>query len=99
MLYLEGMGPRQSIATEVLDTVMFGGLNKLSDVGYRKRRLDKGDAYVIKFAKSKDCYGAVLIRTPKRIQVAYRDKGLQLVQEFKYADQVKRFLVKRFIQD
>ena len=94
------MGPRQSMAVEVLDTVKFGALDKIKGAGsYRKQKLDKGDAYVIPFGVSKDCYGAVLIRAPKKLQVAYRTKGMQLVQEFKYVDQVKRFLVQRFIQE
>ena len=29
MLYLDGMGPRQSMAVEILDTVRFGGLDKI----------------------------------------------------------------------
>lgn len=54
MLYLDGMGPRQSMAVEILDTVRFGGLDKIKGAnGYSKKRLDKGDAYVVPFGLSK----------------------------------------------
>ena len=100
MLYIEGMGPRQSIATEVLDTVRFGGLDKIKGAnGYRKQKVDRGDAYVIPFGVSKNLFGAVIIKTPKNIDVVYRVNGLQRVQNLRYAEEVKRFLVKRFIQE
>ncbi len=100
MIFLEGMGPRQSIAVEILDTVRFGGLDKIKGAnGYRKQKLDRGDAYVIPFGLSKDCYGAVIVRSPKSIDAAYRVNGLDRLQKLRYTDEVKRFLVKRFIQD
>lgn len=100
MIYLDGMGPRQSIAVEVLDTVRFGGLDKIKGAnGYRKQKLDRGDAYVIPFGTSKNCYGAVIVKTPKNIDVVYRVDGQQRVQNLRYCEEVKRFLVKRFIQD
>lgn len=100
MIYLDGMGPRQSIAVEILDTVRFGGLDKIKGAdGYRKQKLDRGDAYVIPFGVSKECYGAVFIKSPKNIDVAYRINGQQRVQNLRYAEEVKRFLVKRFIQE
>jgi hypothetical protein len=100
MIYLDGMGPRQSMAVEILDTVRFGGLDKIKGAnGYRKQKLDRSDAYVIPFGLSKDCYGVVVIKTPKNIDVAYRVNGLDRVQNLRYTDEVKRFLVKRFIQE
>ena len=42
MLYLDGMGPRQSMAVEILDTVRFGGLDKIKGAnGYSKKDLTK----------------------------------------------------------
>lgn len=100
MLYLEGMGPRQSIATEILDTIRFGGLDKIKGAtGYRKQKLDRGDAYVIPFGKSKDLYGVVVIHTPKNIEVAYKVNGQNRIQKLRYASEVKRMLVQRFIQE
>jgi len=98
--FLEGMGPRQSIAVEILDTVRFGALDRIKGAnGYHKQKLDKGDAYVIPFGLSKDCYGAVLVKTPKNLEVQYMIKGKRFNQPFKYAGEVKSFLVKKFIQE
>lgn len=100
MIYLDGMGPRQSMAVEILDTVRFGGLDKIKGAnGYRKQKLDRGDAYVIPFGVSKKLYGAVFIKSPKNIDVVYRVDGQQRVQNLRYCEEVKRFLVKRFIQE
>ena len=100
MLYLDGMGPRQSMAVEILDTVRFGGLDKIKGAnGYAKKKLDNGDAYVVPFGMSKNLYGAVIIKSPKNIDVVYRVGGQQRIQNLRYCEEVKRFLVKRFIQD
>jgi hypothetical protein len=98
--FLEGMGPRQSMAVEILDTIRFGALDRIKGAnGYRKQKLDKGDAYVIPFGLSKDCYGAVLVKAPKNLEVQYMMKGKRFNQSFKYASEVKSFLVKKFIQE
>jgi hypothetical protein len=98
-MYIEGMGPRQSIAVEVLDTIRFGALDKIKGAnGYRKQKLDKGDAYVIPFGLSKNCYGAVLVKAPKNVEVQYKINGKKFIKNFRYAGEVKSFLVKQFIQ-
>lgn len=97
--FLEGMGPRQSMAVEILDTVRFGALDKIKGAnGYRKQKLDKGDAYVIPFGLSKDCYGAVLVKAPKNLEVQYIVNGKRFKQSFKYSDEVKKFLIKKFME-
>jgi hypothetical protein len=99
MLYLEGMGPRQSMATEILDTVRFGALDRIKGAnGYSKQKLDKGDAYVIPFGLSKECFGAVLVKAPKNLEVQYKVNGKRFNKSFKYASEVKSFLVREFIQ-
>lgn len=98
MMYFEGMGPRQSIATEILDTVKFGALDKIKAAnGYRKQKVDRGDAYVIPFGLSKECYGAVLVKAPKNLEVRYEVNGKRFSKSFKYADEVKKFLIKSFM--
>jgi len=100
MLYLDGMGPRQSMAVEILDTVRFGGLDKIKGAnGYAKKRLDKGDAYVVPFGLSKKLFGAVVISAPKRLYITYKINGVAETVRLKYTWEVKRFLVNRFIQN
>ena len=101
MMFFEGMGPRQSIASEILDTVRFGGLDKIKATrmgpGYTKRKVDKGDAYVIPFGTSGQEFGAVLVRAPKSIEVRMCINGKKSSQKFKSSYEVKRFLIRSFI--
>ena len=99
MLYLDGMGPRQSMAVEILDTARFGGLDRIKGAnGYAKKKLDKGDAYVIPFGLSKKLFGAVVISAPKRLYITYRLNRKEKTVRMTNAWEVKRFLVKEFIQ-
>lgn len=98
-MYFEGMGPRQSIASEILDTVRFGGLNKIkaTNVGYTKKVVDKGDAYVIPFGVSSEEFGAVVVRAPKNIEVRTSVCGVKSSKRFRSSYEVKRFLIQTFI--
>jgi hypothetical protein len=99
-MYLEGMGPRQSIATELLDTVRFGGLNKIKGAtGYSKKQVDRGDAYVIPFGTSSQSFGAILVRAPNKIEVKTSVNGKRATSKFRYAYEVKKFLIWNFIQE
>ncbi len=98
MHYLEGMGPRQSIAAELLDTIRFGGLDRIKGAnGYSKKRVDNGDAYVIPFGVSSEEFGAIVIKTPKSIEVKTSIKGAKATSKFRYTYEVKRFLIKNFV--
>jgi hypothetical protein len=103
MRFLEGMGPRQSIACEILDTVRFGGLDKIkaarSGPGYTKRQVANGDAYVIPFGTSPQEFGAVLVRNPKLIEVLTSVKGKKSSRKFKSSYDVKRYMVQRFVSE
>jgi hypothetical protein len=99
MLYLDGMGPRQSIAVEVLDTIRFGALDKIKGAnGYAKKKLDRGDAYVIPFGLNKNCFGAVIVKSPKNMEVKFSINGKKQAVSFKKPYDVKRFLVRKFIE-
>jgi hypothetical protein len=99
MIFHDGMGPRQSIAAEVLDTVMFGGLNRIRGAGsYAKKKLDRGDGYVIPFGFSSECFGAVIVKSPKNIEVKYAVNGKRSSVSFKKTYDVKRFLVRKFVE-
>ena len=96
--YLEGMGPRQSIAAELLDTVRFGGLDRIKGAnGYAKKTISNGDAYVIPFGTSSKEFGAILIRTPKNIEVKTSVNGAKASSKFRNLYEVKQFLIRNFI--
>ena len=98
MLYLEGMGPRQSIAAELLDTIRFGGIDLIKGAtGYAKKKLDKGDGYVLPFGRDKNEYGVIVIRTPKNIEVKTSINGAKNSQKFRSCHEVKNFLIRSFI--
>lgn len=98
MNYLDGMGPRQSIAAELLDTVRFGAIDKIKGAsGYAKKKLDKGDAYVLPFGRSKDEFGAIIIRSPKSIEVKFSVNGEKSSVIFKKVHDAKQFLIRKFI--
>jgi hypothetical protein len=101
MMFLEGMGPRQSIASELLDTVRFGGLDKIKATrngpGYTKRQVGNGDAYVIPFGTSGKEFGAVLVRAPKSIEVRMSINGKKSSKKFKSCYETKRFLIQAFV--
>lgn len=100
-MFLEGMGPRQSIASELLDTVRFGGLDKIKATrigrGYTKQKVDNGDAYVIPFGTSEKEFGVVLVRAPKLIEVRMAINGKKSSKKFKSAYETKRFLIQMFV--
>ena len=99
MIFHEGMGPRQSIATEILETVRFGALDRIKGAnGYRKQKLDRGDGYVIPFGLSSQCFGAVIVKSPKNIEVKYAVNGKRSSVSFKKPYDAKRFLVRKFIE-
>lgn len=98
-MYIEGMGPRQSMAAEILDTVRFGGLDKIKGAnGYSKKSFTNGDAYVVPFGLSKKAFGAVVISAPKKLHVTYKINDVVETVRMKNAWEVKRFLVQKFIQ-
>lgn len=98
MIYLENMGPRQSIASEVLDTIRFGDLDRIRGAGsYAKKSLDNGDAYVIPFGKSKEFYGAVLVHTPKSIEIKYIQNTYTKNVKFRNLREVKQFFCSKLI--
>ena len=97
-MYLDGMGPRQSMAAELLDTVRFGGIDRIKGAnGYAKKKLNIGDAYVLPFGTSKDSFGAVIIRAPKNIEVKTSVNGAKASSKFRNVYEVKQFLIRNFI--
>ena len=98
-LYLENMGPRQSIASEILDTIRFGDLDRIKSAGtYVKKKLDAtSDAYVLHFGRSKDFYGAVLVHKPNSIEVKLVSDGRKKSMKFKRLAEVKQYFCKSCI--
>lgn len=100
MLFLDGMGPRQSIVHELMDTLYFGNLDRIKNVeSYKKVKTAKDkDAYMVPFARGKDCFGAIMVHSPRRIEVFYNMKGRKIKAKCPSLYETKRFMVKTFVQ-
>lgn len=100
MIYHEGMGPRQSMVHELLDTLFFGSLDRVKGVAaYRKvKTAEDKDAYMVPFARDKECFGAIMVHSPKKIEVFYNMKGKKIKAKCPSLYDTKRFMVKTFVQ-
>jgi hypothetical protein len=96
----EPMSFRRAVAEEILDTIYFGNLDAIKGAKGRKcSKVSTGqkDAYMLPFGLSKDCYGAVLVHSPNRIEVVARVRGTERKTNFRSAYDAKVFLCRTFI--
>jgi hypothetical protein len=96
----EPMSIRRSVAEEILDTIYFGNLDSIKGAKGRKfSKVNTGqkDAYMLPFGFSKDCYGAVLVHTPNRMEVVTRVRGAERKNSFRSAYDTKVFLCRSFV--
>jgi hypothetical protein len=94
-----GMGLRESIASELLDTIRFGSLDKINGAGtYYKRRFEDKDAYVVPFGQNKYFYGAVVIYSAGKINIRYKLNNEAQNVNVRNLSEAKEYIVKRFIQ-
>jgi hypothetical protein len=94
------MSFRRAIAEEILDTIYFGNLDLIKGAKGRKCNkvsIGQKDAYMLPFGLSKDCYGAVLVHGPNRIEVIAKVQGTEQKINFRSAYDTKIFLCKTFI--
>jgi len=99
MHYYEGMGPRRSIVHELNDTIFFGDLYRIKDAGRSfKMKTARGDCYALPFGRSKNSYGAILVHHPSRIEVVYRENGVDRKNLCRTVHEAKRFLIMKFVQ-
>lgn len=101
MFFHEGMSPRQSMVHELLDTLHFGNLDRLKGgLSYKKvKTAENQDAYMVPFAKDKNCFGAILVHSLRRIEVFYNVKGRKSKEKCPSLYDTKKFMVKAFLAD
>lgn len=100
-MYIDGMGPRESIASELQDTIRFGGIAKIraASKGYSKMSKGMKSYYMLPFGTSKNLYGYVQIDTPTSIAIHYRVDGLYKTKRTRNVHDAKRFMVQEFISE
>lgn len=96
----EPMSIRRIITEEILDTIFFGNLDNI--IGARGRKFSKvktkeKDAYMIPFGHSKNFFGAVLVHSPKKIQIITKISGIKKKITFKSSYETKSYLCKKMI--
>ncbi|HRC95212.1 MAG TPA: hypothetical protein PK317_00285 [Coprothermobacter proteolyticus] len=95
--------PREDVAQELLETVVFGGLDEVYGASKEKRTDAKGKSYWdVSFCKARTVDGTVKVYSEKFIlvkwQTQFRDMPHQGQEVFKNVNAAKSFLVKSFVR-
>ena len=95
--------PRESVAQELYETCLFGGLNESYGASMGKRTDAKGKSYWdVSFCKARTVDGTVKVYSEKFIlvkwQTQFRDMPHQGQEVFKNVNAAKSFLVKSFVR-
>lgn len=91
--------PRQDVAQELVETIMFGGLDEVYGCNMSKETDNKGKSYYsVSFCKARNLDGVVKVYSPKFVlvkwQTQYRDMPAKGQQVFKNVWDAKSFLQK-----
>lgn len=101
MLFLEGMGPRESIACQLQDTVRFGDLDRIKAArsNYTKTSRQGKSFYMVPFGRSAKNYGFVAVESPNKIVFHYVKNGKKVVRNTRNLDEAKWFMVAEFVSE
>lgn len=91
--------PRQDVAQELVETIMFGGLDEVYGCNMSKEIDAKGKSYYsLTFCKARSLDGVVKVYSPKFVlvkwQTQYRDMSPKGQEVFKNVWDAKSFLQK-----
>jgi len=91
--------PRQDVAQELVETIMFGGLDEVCGCNMSKETDNKGKSYYsVSFCKARNLDGVVKVYSPKFVlvkwQTQYRDMSPKGQEVFKNVWDAKSFLQK-----
>jgi len=101
MNFLDGMGPRESIACQLQDTVRFGGLDTINAAkkNYSKIVREGKSFYIVPFGQSSKMYGFVAVESPTKIVFHYVKNGKKLKRNTRYLSEAKWFMVDEFVSE
>lgn len=97
-MFLDGMGERESIASELSETVFFGDLRNVKMTPYSKMEKNGESFYIVPFNRGKQTLGFIKIETPRRIVFHYKHNGKYAEQKCKSLYEAKTFLIRSFVQ-
>lgn len=101
MLFLEGMGPRESIASQLQDTVIFGDLSRIKSAqkNYMKTSRQGKSFYMVPFGRSAKSYGFVAVESPTKIVFHYVKNGKKCVRNTRNLDEARWFMTAEFVSE
>lgn len=101
MLFLDSMGPRESIACQLQDTVRFGDLDRIKATRkkYSKISREGKTFYMVPFGRSAESYGFVAIESPKKIVFHYMKNGKKILRNTRNLSEAKWFMVAEFVSE
>lgn len=97
-MFLAGMGERESIASELSETVFFSDLRNVKMSPYSRIEKNGESSYVVPFNRGRSLLGFARVETPKRIVFHYKDGGKYKEQKFKSLHEAKSFIVRTFVK-
>lgn len=101
MLFLDGMGPRESIACQLQDTVRFGYLDRIkaAQSNYTKTSREGKSFYMVPFGRSAKSYGFVAVESPNKIVFHYMKNGKKTMRNTKNLSEAKWFMIAEFVSE
>ena len=101
MLFLDGMGPRESIACQLQDTVRFGDLDRITAArkNYSKVSREGKTFYMVPFGRTPKSYGFVAVESPNKIVFHYMKNGKKTLRNTKNLSEAKWFMTAEFVSE
>lgn len=97
-MFLDGMGERESIASELSDTVFFSDLRNVKMPPFSRMEKNGTSFYLVPFNRGKQTLGFAKIETPRRIVFHYKHNGKYSEHKCKTLHEAKAYLIKTFVQ-
>jgi hypothetical protein len=99
MSFRNGMGERESIASELSETVLFGDLKRIkaAQTPYKRIQTAQESFYFVPFGRSSELFGFVKVVSPKNIVIRYRVSEKTKQKKVGNLYEAKRFLVQNFV--
>ena len=96
MSFRDGMGERESIASELSETIFFSDLKRIdaSEKPYRRIQTAQESFYFVPFGRSSDTLGFAKVVTPRNIVIEYGAKQ----KKVKNVYEAKKFLIQTFVR-
>lgn len=99
MSFRNGMGERESIASELSETILFSDLRRFdaSEKPYKRVQTAQESFYSVPFGRSSLSCGSVKVVSPRNIVIEYRISEKTIQKKVKNVYEAKTFLIRTFV--